>query len=71
MFNKVSVMRMLASMGLMAQPTMPMAAELPRVSPRKYNGNPSKQHGHAHFKQNRRKQLKDTAKRKAKKRGQA
>ena len=71
MFNKISVMRMLASMGLMAQPTMPMPAELTRVSPSKYTGNPSKQHGKAHFKQNRRKQLKATAKSKAKKRGQA
>ena len=71
MFNRVSIMRMLASMGLMAQPSIPMPTELPRVSPRKYSGKMPKQHGQAHFKQNRRKQLKASAKRKAKKRGQA
>lgn len=68
--------RMLMSVGLIGIGVQGMPAPqdiglLPRVKPSKYNGNPSKQYGQAHFKQNRRKQLKATAKRKAKKRGQA
>ncbi len=71
------ISRMLMGLGLMGLggvqgiPVPPDITQLPRVKPSKYNGNPSKQHGQAHFKQNRRKQLKATAKRKAKKRGQA